>query len=394
MMPRSDGLHVFLVAGEHSGDQLGAKLIPAIRAAADAPVTFSGVGGAAMAAQGCRSLFPLADVAVMGPMEIVPQLATIVRRVYQTVNAAVAAKPDALVILDSPEFTHPIAKRVRRRLPSLPVIDYVSPSVWAWRPGRARRMRRYVDHVLAILPFEPAVHARLGGPDCSYVGHPLIESLPWIRSLDAQELACELGLPGTRPVLVVLPGSRTNEVKRLMHDYGQALGLLRRRCGELDVVIPAVDSVRHLIESGLEGWPIRPHLVQGEERKFQAFRLARAALATSGTVTLELALSGTPMVVAYRTDVLAASLRWLVKVPSIVLPNLILEENVFPEFIQETCTPEALADALVPLLEGGDVRDRQLAGLKGLAERMTLPSGTPSERAAQIIVAQMGSGMS
>ncbi|MGI9382142.1 MAG: lipid-A-disaccharide synthase [Methyloligellaceae bacterium] len=390
-MLNPDGLHVFLVAGEHSGDQLGGKLIPAIRQAADGPVTFSGVGGEAMAAEGCPSLFPLADVAVMGPMEIMPRLATIVRRVYQTVNAAVAARPDVLVILDSPEFTHPVAKRIRRRLPSLPVIDYVSPSVWAWRPGRAHRMRRYVDHVLAILPFEPSVHQRLGGPECSYVGHPLIERLDWIRSLDAQELADELDLPGTRPVLVVLPGSRTNEVRRLMEPFGQTLRRLRQRYGELDVVIPVVDSVRHLIESALDSWPVRPHLVQGERRKFQAFRLARAALAASGTVTLELALSGAPMVVAYRMEFLAARLRWLVQVPSIVLPNLILEENVFPEFIQEDCTPDALAGALAPLLEGGAVRDRQLEGLKGLAERMTLPSGTPSERAAQIVLAHIGS---
>lgn len=388
-MPKSDALSVFLVAGEHSGDQLAGKLIPAIRAAAGGPVTFSGVGGEAMAAEGCPSLFPLADIAVMGPAEIVPRLATIVRRVYQTVNAAVAAEPDVLVILDSPEFTHPVAKRVRRRLPSVPIVDYVSPSVWAWRPGRARKMQRYVDHVLAILPFEPAAHRRLGGPPCSYVGHPLIERLQWIESLDPQELARALGLTGERPVLAVLPGSRPNEVRRLMEPFGQALRLLQERFGPFDVVLPAVDSVRPLIEAGLADWPLQPHLVQGETRKFQAFRLARAALAASGTVTLELALSGTPMVVAYKVEFLASRLRWLVKVPSIVLPNLILEENVFPEFVHEDCAPDALAAALTPLLEGGGTRDRQLEGLKGLADRMTLPRGTPSERAAEIVLASL-----
>ncbi len=384
----ADPLSLFLVAGEPSGDQLGGKLIPALRVRAGRDVIFSGVGGPAMAEQGCLSLFPLSDVAVMGPAAILRRLPTIVRRIYQTVNAAGAARPHALIILDSPEFTHPVAKRVRRRLPDIPVIDYVSPSVWAWRPSRARKMRSFVNHVLAILPFEPAVHERLGGPPCSYVGHPLIERLDWIAARRPETLAQSLGLSGDRPVLAVLPGSRSNEVRRMMQPYGEALRVILDRFGPVEVVIPVVEGVRALVEEGARGWPLRPHLVTGEEPKFQAFRLAHAALATSGTVTLELALAGTPMVVAYRAEAVAALLlRPLVKVPSIVLPNLILEENVFPELIQEACTPERLADALIPLLQDGShERARQQAGLAGLADRMKLPSGTPSERAADIIL--------
>ena len=186
-------LKIFVVAGEHSGDALGAKLIAALKAAHAGPIQFSGVGGEEMAHEGFVSLFPIEDVAVMGPMSILPRLPRIVRRVYQTVDAALAAAPDAVVIIDSPEFTHPIAKRIRKRAPHIPIIDYVSPSVWAWRPGRAKRMRRYIDHVLALLPFEPDAHARLGGPPCTYVGHPLIEKLDEIQNADAAALALRLG---------------------------------------------------------------------------------------------------------------------------------------------------------------------------------------------------------
>jgi len=249
-------LRLFLVAGEHSGDQLGGKLIPALRALAGREIEIAGVGGEAMAAEGCVSLFPLSDVAVMGPLAILARLRTIIRRVYQSVDAAIAMKPDALVILDSPEFTHPIARRVKRRLPGIPVIDYVSPSIWAWRPGRARKMRRYIDHVLAILPFEPAAHEKLGGPDCSYVGHPLIERLDWIRSRKPSELSASLGLKADRPVIAVLPGSRSNEVRRVMDAYGGALGRVMDAAGPLNVIVPVMPGVEELIRNAVTAWPL------------------------------------------------------------------------------------------------------------------------------------------
>src|SRR5690606_6571830 len=198
-------LHIFLVAGEQSGDALGASLMAALQARLGERVVFSGVGGALMETCGLESLFPLSDVAVMGPLSILPRLPRIVRRVHRTVDAAVAAQPDVVVIIDSPEFTHAIAKRVRRRCPGIPIIDYVSPSVWAWRPGRAKRMRGHIDHALALLPFEPEAHQRLGGPACTYVGHPLIERCEWLDQPDPLPLAERLGLQTDRPVLLVLP---------------------------------------------------------------------------------------------------------------------------------------------------------------------------------------------
>ncbi len=383
----SSAKRIFVVAGEHSGDVLGGKLMQALRdRAATGSLAFAGVGGEQMEEAGLRSIFPLADVAVMGPAAIIARLPTLVRRVYQTVDAALAFNPDAVIIIDSPEFTHPIAKRIRQRRASVPIIDYVSPSVWAWRPGRARKMRPYVDHLLALLPFEPEAHARLGGPNCTYTGHPLIERAAWIDGLETESLRNRLDLTPGRPVLVVLPGSRASEVTRLMGPFGGAIRELRERFGPLEIIVPAVPSVRSLIEERLFDWPQQPYLVEGEDDKFRAFKLAHAALAASGTVTLELAVTGTPMVVAYRMDNLARPLRLLLKVPSIVLANLVLGENAFPEFIQDDCTPENINGSLSRLLTDSPERRTQMAALAKIREKMFLPEGTPSAKAADVVL--------
>jgi lipid-A-disaccharide synthase len=385
--PRRDpALRLYLVAGEHSGDALGAKLMAAIRKAAHRPVHFEGVGGAEMAAEGLTSLFPIADVAVMGPLAILTALPRLVRRINQAAAAGIAARPDAVVIIDSPEFTHPIARRIRKRLPRVPVVDYVSPSVWAWRPGRAPRMRAYVDHVMALLPFEPEVHQRLGGPACTYVGHPLIERLPAIATADAASLRARLALDPARKTVVVLPGSRRSEVERLMQPFGEAVALTATRIGPLNLVIPAVESVRGLIAEKAADWPVQPHIVVGEEAKLQAFQAADAALAASGTVTLELALAGTPMIVAYRVDAVAAALGFLVKTPHFALSNLVLGERAFPELMQDDCTGPKLADALARLLTDEATRATQRAALDRVPGIMRLTSGTPSEAAAAIVL--------
>lgn len=386
--PKTESLRLFLIAGEHSGDALGAGLIEALRQLTARPLELEGVGGELMAAQGCVSLFPLGELAVMSPLDILRRLPGIWRRIRQTTDAVIAFAPDELVILDSPEFTHRVARRVRRRAPGIPIVDYVSPSVWAWRPWRARAMRRYIDHVLAILPFEPEALRRLGGPACSYVGHPLVEKLDWIAKLDPEALRARLGIAKDAIVLVVLPGSRDSEVKRLMTPFGDALRLLQHPGpAALEVILPAVDTVRERIEEGLAIWPLRPHFVSGDTDKFSAFKLARAALAASGTVTLELALAGTPMVVAYRGDWLTTSLKFLLVAPSVVLPNLVLGENVFPELLLGECKAENIAHALLPLLRGGPERDRQLEGLARVKRLVREEGEPPSRRAARIVLA-------
>lgn len=380
-------LRLFLVAGEHSGDALGAGLMEAINASRRSRLRYLGIGGPLMEAHGLVSQFPLSDVAVMGPAAILTSLPRLVRRVHQTVDAAIAAEPDAVVIIDSPEFTHPIAKRIRRRRPDLPIIDYVSPSVWAWRPGRARRMRRYIDHVLALLPFEPGVHERLGGPPCTYVGHPLIERLDDWKAVDPRGLASRLGLVATRPVLVVLPGSRRSEVDRLMQPFGRAIERLLAEGRLPQIIIPAVDHVRPVIEERLRQWPLTPHIVSGEADKIAAFKLATVALAASGTVTLELGLAGTPMVVAYRVDPIAARLQFLVKTPHFALANLVLDERVFPELMQDDCTPDKLAAALASIMDDTIERRTQLDKIARIPELMRAAGpGTPSEAAARIVL--------
>lgn len=385
-------LRVFVVAGEHSGDALGAKLMAAIKARTARPVVFQGVGGEHMAAEGLVPLFPLGEVAVMGPLNILKGLPRLVSRVFDTVDAAFDADPDIVVIIDSPEFTHPIARRIRGMRPDIPIVDYVSPSVWAWRPGRARKMKRYVDHVLALLPFEPDAHQRLGGPACTYVGHPLVERLPWIDALEPRVLAERLGLDPKKPVLVVLPGSRSNEVGRLMQPFGETLRRLSDSGVTPEVIVPVVASVRHLVEKGLAAWRLPPsvrvHFVTGEEDKFRAFRLARAALAASGTVALELALARTPMVIAYRVDPLAAQLRFLLKAPSVVLANLVLGENAFPELLQDDCVPERLAPAVAALLREGPKREAQLAALARIRTIMMGGIASPSAAAADVVLAE------
>ncbi len=379
-------LRFFIVAGEPSGDALGAKLIAALKGKVGSDATFAGVGGEEMAREGLVSIFPLEDVTVMGPMSILPRLPRIIRRVHQTVAAALSDKPHAVIIIDSPEFTHPIARRIRAAAPEIPIIDYVSPSVWAWRPGRAKRMRPYIDEVLALLPFEPQAHVMLGGPHCTYVGHPLIERLDEIRNADAAGLARRLELDPEKPVLLVLPGSRRSEVDRLIGTFGATVNELARTQKPFEIVVPAVAHVRHKIEAESARWAIKTHVVDSGE-KYAAMRLARAALAASGTVTLELALAGTPMVVAYKVDRVIAAVRFLIKTPSVILANLILGENAFPEFLQEAATPQAMSAALRSVMADGEVREKQIAALARIPQHMTLPGGEhPSDAAARVIL--------
>lgn len=374
---------MFLIAGEASGDLLGALLMRALRA--ERPdIRFSGVGGEAMAREGLASLFPLGDIAVMGLVPVLRRLPRLLERIDRTARAVVETQPDCLVLIDAPDFTHRVARRVRRARPELPILDYVSPTVWAWRPGRARAMRDYIDEVLAVLPFEPAAHLRLGGPACVHVGHPLLDCLDALTPSAAELAAREEG----RPLLLVLPGSRRAEVARLMPPFGETLATLAARCGPLDVGLPVVPHVAEEIEARLAGWPLRPRLLSQEEKP-AAFRRARAALVASGAATLELALAGVPMVVAYKVAPIEWPLRVLIRVDSIVLPNLVLGERLIPEFLQQRAEPKALAAALEPLLRGGGERAAQSSGLERVRERMLADGRSPSARAAERVLAWM-----
>ena len=381
-------LTIAIVVGEVSGDALGARLIPALRRQfSSRDVQFIGTAGPAMAAEGVRSLFPLADIAVMGIVPVLKRLPLVLRRIRETADAVISARPDALVIIDSPDFTHRVASRVKAAHPNLPVIDYVSPTVWAWRPGRAPKMRAFIDHVLGLLPFEPEAYQRLEGPACTYVGHPLIERLHDLRR-DTAEPAF---VPDERTVLI-LPGSRRSEIARLMPVFAETVRRLAEANRGMRFVLPAVDHLQLDIARALQSWPVKPDLLRGESAKWQAFRSAHAALAASGTVTLELALARVPMVVAYKVGTLESLIRFLITVPSIVLPNLILCARPIPEFVQERCTAAALTDAMQGIITDGPVRTAQIQAFSDLDAHMSIGDDTPSERAARVIAEVMKIG--
>jgi lipid-A-disaccharide synthase len=372
--------HTFLVAGEESGDRLGAALIAAIKRRAPG-ARFTGVGGAHMAGEGVSSLFPLGDLAIMGFAAIPASLPKILRRIRETADAVIAARPDVLVIIDSPEFTHRVARRVRARAPSLPIVDSVCPSVWAWRPGRARAMRGYVDHVLALLPFEPAAMKRLGGPPCTFVGHPLSERVANVRP-SAEEARRRLANP---PLLLVLPGSRSGEIRRMAGVFGDCVGLLADRIGAIDVVVPAVPRLADVVAAATASWRQPARIVIEPAEKDAAFRTARAALTKSGTSTLELAFAGIPMVAAYKVSLLEEPVaRLLLKGKSVILANLVLGENVVPELLQWDCTAENLAGALPPLMADTSERRRQVEAFARLDGIMEIGIAVPSDRAAAV----------
>jgi lipid-A-disaccharide synthase len=384
--PRSPrALAIELIAAEESGDALGAALAHALVEREGTALKLSGVGGRAMAAAGITSPFPIDDLSIIGVTAIPRRLPMILRRIRETADAVVAARPDALVIIDSPDFTHRVARRVRRRAPSIPIIDYVSPTVWAWRPWRARAMRRYVDCVLAVLPFEPAAHLRLGGPPCVYVGHPLIERLADLRP-NADEMRRRQSEP---PLVLVLPGSRSSEIRRLLAIFGVAVGQVAARLGPLELVLPTMPHLLERVREGVAGWPVQPRIVVDPAEKWAEFRKARAALAASGTVTLELALAGVPTVAAYRLP----AVEWIggrfVRLPelfSIILANLVIGQKTVPELLQGDCTPEKLADALVPLIADTPARRRQIEAFGRLDAIMGVGEITPSSQAAAIVL--------
>jgi lipid-A-disaccharide synthase len=389
MAARSPGVigrRIFLVATEESSDRLGAGLMKVLRQRLGDAVQFEGVGGRAMTREGLTPLFPIEELSIIGFAAVIKQLPKILRLIRRTVDAVIATSPDILVIIDSPDFTH---RRVRARDASIPIVDYVSPTVWAWRPGRARAMLRYVDHVLALLPFEPEAYQRLRGPPCSYIGHPLTEQLATLRP-NAEEQARREADP---PVLLVLPGSRRGEIRHHLALFGEALAKLRSGGRDFALMLPTMPHLEAMVREGVANWAVTPRIVVGETEKRAVFRSAHAALAKSGTVTLELALSGIPMVTAYRVGSAEAFiLRRAIQVSSVILANLVIGQDVIPEYLQENCTPENLSRALAEVLSDSPLRRQQVEAFATLDAKMSTSNTPPSVRAADIVLATMRKG--
>jgi len=372
---------LFVIAGEPSGDLLAASFITALRSRlAPRALEISGIGGLPLQRLGLVSRFAQTDIQLMGVVAVLKSLPTLLSHITDTADAIVDQHPDLLLTVDVPDFSMRVARKVRKADPSIPIMHWVAPSVWAWRPGRAQAMAPHVDRLLALLPFEPAAFERLKGPPTFYVGHPLLDSAASIRpDLDEQRLRDN----ALAPVILVLPGSRRSEIRHLLPVFREAIRLVAARYPHAHVVIPAVPHLAEAISADVAGWPVRVEVVIGEDAKRAAFRRARVALATSGTVTLELAIAGIPLVGAYRGNAFEGWLAGkLVKSHSVLLCNLVLGRNIAPEFMQNAATAPALAAALMAIIPEGPVREVQTRAFAELDGIMALPNGQASADAA------------
>lgn len=374
---------IFIVSGEASGDNLAGRLMGALKRETGGRIRFAGVGGPQSASQGLVSLFPMSDLSVMGLAEVLPHLPRLVRRLNETTAAARRLKPDAVVTVDSPGFCLRLAHHLRGS--GIPVIHYVAPQLWAWGPFRARKLKKRVDHIMALLPFEVPFFAQYGIP-CTYVGHPAIDA--GVERGDGPAFRARHGLSPDAPVLCVLPGSRAGEVRRMLPVFGDALMLLKKKYPDLRIVIPVVDSATEIVRDITRDWPLPVVLVSDMAERFDAFAAANAALAKSGTVTLELALAGVPMVVAYRVSAATAFLvrRMGVSVEHASLVNLLAGRQAVPECLQEDCTGPKIAEAVIDILSSKQVRESQRKAFKEVVRALGDRTPPPSERAAKVVL--------
>ena len=375
-------LRLFLVAGEPSGDRLGAALMAGLRQLAP-DVRFAGVGGPGMAGQGLASLFPMQELSVMGLAEVLPKYRALRRRLHQTAAAVLADPPDALVTIDSPDFCLRLAGLVRAARPDLRTIHYVAPSVWAWRPGRAAKMARVIDHVLALLPFEPP-YMTAAGMTCDFVGHPVVAE-PLATPAETR------AFDGEGPLILCLPGSRRGEIDRIAPVIGTTLALLQPRFPTLRAALPTLPHLRDRIESHTRAWPIRPRIVTDAGLKRGAFAAADAAVAASGTVSLELAAAGCPMVIAYDMHPLTLWLmRRMARIDTVTLVNLVSDTRAVPEFIGRDARAARIAPALARLLTDPDERAAQMAAMDLTMDRLGRGGDPPGLRAARSVLAALG----
>nr|WP_284739298.1 lipid-A-disaccharide synthase [Rhizobium sp. CG5] len=377
-------MKVAVIAGEVSGDLLGADLIVALKVQSGRDIELVGVGGEALEAQGLRSLFDFSELSVMGITQVLARLPRFIRLIGETARAIVDAKPDLLLIVDSPDFTHRVARKVRAALPNLVVVNYVCPSVWAWKEYRAKQMLSYVDEVLAVLPFEPEAMQRLGGPETHFVGHRLT-TVPQLLETRAKRAARGAPAAGTPKTIMLLPGSRRAEISSLLPVFGEAVQDFVARNGEARFVLPTVPRQEKTVREIVAAWPVKPELLIGDAAKWQGFAEADAALAASGTVLLELALAGVPVVSAYKTDWLIKLLNFKIRIWTAALPNLIADYPVVPEYFNDSVRAGALSRWLDRLSSDTLQRRAMLEGFDRVWQ--TLQTQNPSgEEGARLVL--------
>ncbi len=380
------GPTLFLVAGEASGDLIGARLMAALKRRTGGAVRFAGIGGERMAAEGLDSLFPMRELSLMGLVEILPRARHLLRRIRQTAEAVLDLRPDAVVGIDSPGFNLRLAARLAGQ--GILRIHFVAPQVWAWRPGRAARIARQVDHLMTLLPFEPP-YFTVHGLDCTFTGHPVVEN--GAGTGDRDRFRSGHGIPADAPLLCVLPGSRGAEVERLSPVFGQTVERLAASHAELRAVIVAAPAVADQVRAATASWSVPTIIVEGDSAKYDAFAACDAALAASGTVTLELALAGVPTVVAYRVNAVTAWLgRRLIRIPYVALANVVLGRKSVPEFLQEECRTDLLEPALATLLDDPEAAAAQRRDCAEVARLVGQGGPPPSDRAAEAVLKVIG----
>ena len=390
MVARARMMRVFIIAGEPSGDRLGGALMAGLKSL-HPQISFDGIGGDQMQAEGLASRFPMQELSVMGIAEILPKYRALKARIAQTAEQIIATKPDVVITIDAPDFSLRVAKLVKAAS-DIRTVHYVAPTVWAWRPKRATKMARTIDHVLALFPFEPPLFTK-HGMDCDFVGHPVVAE-PQATRAEADAFRTEYHL-GTAPILMVLPGSRRGEVARLKDVFGAAIAPVRAKHPDLRVVVPAAASVADAVKEAVTTWPgetlvLDPRdmsLDKANARKRAAFKAADVALAASGTVSLELAAASTPMVVAYKMHWLSFHLiRWMALIDTVTLVNLVSETRVVPEFLGPDCLPDPIGDALLSVLE---TPHPQLDAMETTMQRLGEGGEAPGLRAAKAVLSRM-----
>lgn len=382
-------LRLAIVAGEPSGDMLGADLVRALIEETGTRPDLIGVGGDLLIAEGLESLFDYSELSIIGFSAVIAQLPRLIARINQTADAIIAANPDCLVIVDSPDFSHRVARKVRKALPNLKIINYVCPTVWAWKPERAAAMRGYVDHVLSIFPFEPEIVERLGGPPLTYVGHRLMDD-PGLAGARRTQLSRRRSGPGgAQPLCLILPGSRRSEVAALADDFGEAARRLSKFNPDMRFALLAGSRVERQIRDKVLEWDFQCRVLSGEEAKWQLFGAADVAIAASGTVLLELALAGVPHMSCYRLDPIARMLLGMVTTWTGALPNMISGHPTVSEFYDNYVRAERLARLADQLARPGLHREAMISDFDLVWDRMKT-SEPASKLAARTLLSVVG----
>ncbi|MDU8913046.1 lipid-A-disaccharide synthase [Aestuariicoccus sp. MJ-SS9] len=385
-------MRVFIIAGEPSGDKLGAALMAGMRGLLpEGDVSFTGIGGPRMTDEGLQSLFPIDEISIMGISEILREYRHLKARIRQTADTVLRERPDVLITIDLPEFSLRVARLVKAAS-DIRTVHYVAPTVWAWRAGRAQKMAAHIDQVLALLPFEPP-YMEAAGMRCDFVGHPVVTD-PQASAAEAQALRASQGI-GDRPVALLLPGSRRSEVGRLLPIFREVALRLTAARPDLALVLPAASPVSGIIRKAMGDWPGQPLIIDPESdpggaRKRAAFAAADVALAASGTVSLELAAAGTPMVIAYDMNWLSRQIIGrMLRVDSVTLVNLVSDTRAVPEFIGKACRPGPIAEAVLDVLAHPGAQQEAMALTM---ERLGKGGPPPGERAAQAVLEGLAQG--